>query len=66
MFDLVALAVLKHEHWGTAERIPAPTLVGECSNGRANQEHTIVIWDRFDLEAIIQVFFEMIDLSTKP
>ncbi len=65
MFDMVALAVIKNPEWGTATTIPAPTLVGDAWEPRPENSHTIIIWDQFDRDGIMNDFFGRMDQATE-
>lgn len=58
LFDMVAVAILKNPEWGEANEIPAPIVVGEEWQERPDNERTIIIWENFDKEAILEDFYE--------
>ena len=65
MFAMVALAVLKNPDWGVASRISAPLLQGEGWKQRIGNRHTIIIWDRFNRDEIINDFFQQMNRASK-
>lgn len=57
LFDMVAVAILKNPNWGEATEIPAPIVDGEDWEERPNNDRTIIIWENFDKEAILNDFY---------
>lgn len=64
LFDLVVLAVLKNESWGTKHEIPAPKLVEHAWEDQPENPHTIVYWDQFNRDAIVNDFFQAMAAAT--
>ena len=64
LFDMVVLAVLKNESWGTKHEIPAPKLVEQAWEDRPENAHTIVYWDQFNRDAIVNDFFQAMAAAT--
>jgi len=64
LFDLVVLAVLKNESWGTKHEIPAPKLVEHAWEDQPENPHTIVYWDQFNRDAIVMDFFQAMEAAT--
>lgn len=59
LFDMVAVAILKNPGWGETKEIPAPVLVNEEWQERPDNERTIIIWENFDKEAILDDFYSV-------
>ncbi len=58
LFDVVALAILKNPEWGQATTIPAPVIEEDGSWApQYDRKHTLVLWENFDIQAIIDDFF---------
>lgn len=61
LFDVVALAVLKEPSWGEAKTIDAPYLAEDGSWEMGKFPGTsLVLWENFDTEAIVEDFFATI------
>jgi inosine-uridine nucleoside N-ribohydrolase len=61
LYDMAAVAIVKNPRWATSVRIPAPALVnGRWVERPGNRRH-IVIWEKFDRDAIMKDFFESMD-----
>lgn len=59
LFDMVAVAILKNPDWGETKEIPAPTLINEEWQERPDNDRTIIIWENFDKEAILEDFYSV-------
>jgi purine nucleosidase len=57
LFDMAAVAIVKNPAWARPVRIPAPRLVGGRWSERPNNPRTIVLWERFDRDAILGDFY---------
>ena len=64
LFDMVVLAVLKNESWGTKHTIPAPELVGQAWEDRQNNSQKIIYWDGFNRDAIVHDLFSAMEKHT--
>lgn len=60
LFDVVALAVLKNPAWGSRREIPAPELRNGEWRERPENPRTIIVWEDFDKQAIVDDFFAAI------
>ncbi len=61
LFDAVAVAVLKNPAWGERKEIPAPILVDNEWVERPQNPRTIMVWENFDEEAILEDFFSVME-----
>jgi purine nucleosidase len=61
LFDMAAVAVVKDPGWATSRRIPAPQLVGREWVERPENPRTILLWEDFDRDAIMDDFFSVMD-----
>jgi purine nucleosidase len=61
LFDMAAVAIVKHPGWARAVRIPAPQLVGGKWVERPGNSRTVVLWENFDREAIMRDFHATMD-----
>jgi hypothetical protein len=57
LFDMAAVAIVKHPAWATRIRIPAPILDGGTWRDRPGNPRSIVIWENFNRDAIVADFF---------
>ncbi len=57
LFDMAAVAIVKHPSWATLRGIPAPLLHDGEWMERPDNERQIVLWENFDSAAIIADFF---------
>ena len=57
LFDMAAVAIVKNPAWAGSRRIPAPLLVNGKWQDRPENKRTILIWENFDRQAILQDFF---------
>jgi len=64
LFDMVVLAVLKNPGWGTPHEIPAPKLVGQAWEDQPDNPKTIIYWDQFDRDAIVNDLFNRMEETT--
>ena len=58
---MVAVAILKNPDWGETTEIPAPKLVNGEWVERPDNPRTIILWENFDAEAILEDFYETIE-----
>ncbi len=58
LFDMVAVAILKNPEWGEQKEIPAPILVDELWQERADNQREVIIWENFAKEAILKDFYD--------
>ena len=61
LFDMAAVAIVKHPGWARAVRIPAPQLVNGKWVERPANSRTVVLWEHFDREAIMRDFYATMD-----
>jgi len=61
LFDMVAVAILKNPDWGETTEIPAPRLVNGEWVERPDNPRTIILWENFDVEAILEDFYETVE-----
>ena len=59
LFDMVAVALLKNPGWGESREIPAPILINDQWVERPENERTIMVWENFDRDGLINDFFEV-------
>lgn len=64
LFDMVVLAILKNEEWGTKHKIPAPKLVGHAWHDQPQNPDSIIYWDQFDRDAIVDDLFSLMEETT--
>jgi purine nucleosidase len=57
LYDMAAVAIVKHPAWATPTRIPAPRLVAGKWEERPGNPREIVVWERFDRDAILRDFY---------
>lgn len=57
LFDMAAVAIVKHPAWASRRTIPAPTLIDGKWVERPHNTREIVLWENFDRAAIIADFF---------
>lgn len=57
LFDMVAVAILKNPEWGRRSEIPAPKLDGAGWEEQPGNPRTVVIWEDFAVQAILEDFF---------
>jgi inosine-uridine nucleoside N-ribohydrolase len=58
LFDMAAVAIVKHPAWATRVEIPAPSLEEDGTwRDRPDKPRRIVIWEQFDRDAILTDFF---------
>jgi hypothetical protein len=58
LFDMAAVAILREPAWATRLEIPAPRLAEGRWVERPDNPRTIVLWENFDRDAIVEDFFE--------
>jgi purine nucleosidase len=61
LFDMAAVAIVKNPAWARAVRIPAPRLVDSKWIERPENRRSILLWERFDRDAIFTDFFASMD-----
>ena len=59
LFDMVAVALLKNQEWGESNEIPAPIFINDQWVERPQNQRTIVVWENFDRDGLINDFFEV-------
>lgn len=57
LYDMAAVAIVKHPAWAHARTIPAPRLVEGKWVERPGNRRTVTVWEYFDRDAIMQDFF---------
>jgi hypothetical protein len=58
LYDMAAVAVVKHPAWADSVRIPAPRLLPDGTwKERPSNPRTILLWEDFDRAAILEDFF---------
>ena len=65
-FDVVALAIVKNPDWGEVYEIPAPVMIDEKWVEQPENQHKIKVWENFDVDAIIDDFFNTMENYTLP
>jgi len=61
LFDMAAVAIVKDPSWAKDRVIPAPELVEGRWRERPGNRRTIVLWEHFDRDAILQDFFDRME-----
>lgn len=61
LFDMVALAILKNPEWGESQRIPCPILIDNKWVDRPDNERTILLWENFDRQPILNDFYKTLE-----
>ncbi len=61
LFDVVALAIVKDPAWGEVFEIPAPVMIDEKWVEQPDNERKIKVWEKFDVDAIIDDFFNTME-----
>ena len=61
LYDMAAVAIVKNPAWAHSVRIPAPRLVAGKWVERPDNRRTIVLWERFDRDAILADFYATMD-----
>ena len=64
LFDMAAVAILKNPQWAIASSIPCPKLIGNKWVERPDNERKIIIWERFNRNAIMQDFYAVMENYT--
>lgn len=64
LYDMAAVAIVKHPAWARARAIPAPRLVDSRWVERPANRRTIRVWENFDREAIMRDFFATMERPT--
>lgn len=64
LFDMVVLAVLKNKNWGEPQEIPAPKLIGNAWRRQYDSSRTIIFWQNFNRNAIVDDLFDLMEKST--
>lgn len=60
LYDVVAIAMVKHPEWGQQSTIPAPQMVDSLWQENPNNKRQVSIWDHFDKTSILEDFFQRI------
>jgi len=58
LYDVVPIAIIKNPKWGEAKEIKSPQFIDGRWVSRPEIDHSIVIWENFDREKVIQDFFK--------
>ena len=61
LFDMAAVAIVKHGAWAHPVRIPAPRLVNGKWVDRPGNRRTVLLWENFDRDAILTDFYKTMD-----
>ena len=64
LYDMAAVAIVKNPAWAHPRRIPAPALVASKWQERPGNKRTIVVWENFDKDAILNDFYATMDRPT--
>ena len=64
LFDMAAVAILKNPEWAESSEIPAPLLEQGQWQERPYNPRTIVLWENFDRDAIVEDYFLSLERST--
>jgi inosine-uridine nucleoside N-ribohydrolase len=63
LFDMVAVAILKHPEWGSTQEVPAPVYQDGQWVAQPDNPRKIIVWEHFNKEAMLEDFF---DLMARP
>ena len=66
LFDMAAVAIVKNAQWAERTVIPAPELTQDGWKDRPDNVHTIVIWEQFDRDGIMEDFYRRMDNYVLP
>jgi inosine-uridine nucleoside N-ribohydrolase len=58
LYDMAAVAIVKNPTWAKRRIIPAPVLINNTWQERPENKRTIVIWEHFNKEAIMNDFYQ--------
>jgi hypothetical protein len=58
LFDMAAVAIVKNPAWATAVTLPAPMLKNGKWVDRPSHPRRIILWERFDRQAIMKDFYD--------
>jgi len=58
LFDMAAVAIIKNPKWAERTLIPAPILIENKWVDRPDNERTIIVWENFNKEAIMDDFYK--------
>ncbi|MEO8623034.1 MAG: nucleoside hydrolase, partial [bacterium] len=61
LYDMAAVAIVKNPAWAHPHRIPAPRLANGTWAARPDNSRTIVLWENFDRDAIMNDFYASMD-----
>ncbi len=61
LYDVAAAAIVKDPAWAISRQVPAPALVGRNWEARPDNPRTIVVWERFDRDAIVDDLQETLE-----
>ncbi len=61
LYDVAAAAIVKKPGWAISRQQPAPALVGRHWQAQPDNPRTIVVWDRFDRDAIVDDLQETLE-----
>ena len=54
-------SIIKNPSWAEQKTIPAPRLAGRKWVDRPDNKNTIIIWENFDRDMIMNDFFETME-----
>ena len=57
LFDMAAVAIVKNPAWAVSREIPAPYYENNAWTIFPDNARTILIWDQFNRDAIVEDFF---------
>ncbi|MEM7573693.1 MAG: nucleoside hydrolase [Bacteroidota bacterium] len=63
LFDVVALAIMKNPEWGKQYLLSSPTYVDGQWVDRPENERLITVWENFDKAAILDDFFNSLQVE---
>jgi len=58
LYDVVAIATVKHPDWAEKRLIPAPTMENKFWKENPGNKRQIILWENFNKRAILKDFFE--------
>ncbi|SHG16015.1 Inosine-uridine nucleoside N-ribohydrolase [Fodinibius roseus] len=61
LFDMAAVAIVKHPDWADSKEIPAPVLIDNEWVKRPDNKRTITLWENFHIYGIMNDFFNTMD-----
>lgn len=61
LYDMAAVAIVKNPDWAESKEIPAPVLIDNQWVERPDNPRSIVLWENFDKEAIMNDFYDRME-----